>query len=95
MPVTNRDRRLSPTYKEVESYKFQTVHSVSCLGSGIKLQNDMKVEIKKKMVSASKCSHGLQKLLKSHLTLRRTKPVLYNVLTRGPVTYGARGGAVD
>ena len=69
--MTNRYCRLSATYKEVGSYKFQTVHSFSCLGSGSKLKNDMSVEIKKSILSASNCFHGPQRLLKSHLTLRK------------------------
>ena len=98
MKMTNRYCRLSATYKEAGSHKFQTVHSFSCLGSGNKLKNDMSVEIKKSILFASKCFHGPQRLLKSHLTLRKkkNKPVLHNVLTRRLVTYGGigSGGAV-
>jgi hypothetical protein len=49
----------------------------------------MYVEIKKHLPSASKCFHGLKRLLKLYLCLRKTKPLLYKVLIRPVVTYAS------
>jgi hypothetical protein len=49
----------------------------------------MCVEIKKYLLSASKCFHGLKRPLKLYLCLRETKPLLYKVLIRPVVTYAS------
>ena len=49
----------------------------------------MCVEIKKHILSGSECFHGLKRLLKFYLHSRKTKPLLYKVLTRPLVTYAS------
>jgi hypothetical protein len=45
------------------------------------------VEIEKHILVATKCFHGLQRLLKSYLLPRKTKLLLYKVLIRPVCTY--------
>jgi hypothetical protein len=86
MPVTKKDCSKIPSHIKIDSYKFEAVHSFTYLGSEVNCKNDMSVEIRKRILAANKCFHGLRTHFKSHLISRKTKTLLYKVLV---VTYGS------
>jgi tRNA splicing ligase len=57
------------------------------LGSEVNCKNDISAEIKKHILSANRCFHGLRKRFKSHLISRKTKTTLCEVLVRPVATY--------
>jgi hypothetical protein len=62
MPVTKKDYvHISPDI-EMGPYKFETTYSFTYLGSKVICKNYISAEIKKHVLSASRCFHGLRKL---------------------------------
>ena len=84
MPVTKKSHASYPHYLEVGPYKFQVVHSFTYLGSDVNCNNDISAEIQKRILAANRCFHRLKKHLRSHLTSKNTKILMYEVLI-GPV----------
>ena len=69
--------------------KFQVVHSFTYLGSEIKCNNDISAEIHKRILAANRCFHGLRRHLRSHLTSRHKKILIYKVLIRPVLTHAS------
>jgi len=88
MPVTKRSHAHYPHHLEVGLYKFEVIHSFTYLGSNINC-NDISEEIQKRILAANRCFHGLRKHLRSHLTLKNTKTLMYKVLIRPVLTYAS------
>jgi len=86
MPVTKRSHIHYPLYLEVGSYKFEVIHRFIYLGSNVTCNNDISEEIHKRILAANRCFHGLRKHLRSYLTSRNTKTLMYKVLTRPVLT---------
>jgi sorting nexin-29 len=82
MPVTKNSHANYPHYLEVGPYKFQVVLSFTYLGSDVNCNNDNSAEIQKRILTANRCFHGLRKRLRSHLTSKNTKILMYKVLIR-------------
>ena len=59
------------------------------LGSDVICNNDISEEIQKRILAANRCFHGLRKHLKSHLTSKNTKILMYNLLIRPVLTYAS------
>ena len=78
-----------PHYLEVGPYKFQAVHSFTYLGSDINCNNYISAEIKKSILAANKGFHGLRKHLRSHLTPKNIKILMYKILIRPVLTYAS------
>jgi hypothetical protein len=74
---------------ETGSYKFEVVHSFTFLGSEVNCKNDISDEIKKRVLSANRCLHGLRKYIKSQLIPRKTKIMMYKVLVRPLLSYAS------
>jgi len=87
MSVTKNSHTRYPYYLEVGPYKFQVVHSFTYLGSDVNCNNDISAEIQKRILAANRCSHGLRKHLRSHLTSKNTKILMYKVHIRPVLTY--------
>jgi len=87
MPVTRKSHASYPHYLEVGLYKFQVVHSFTYLGSKVNCDNDISAGIQKRILAANRCFHGLRQHLRSHLTSRHTKILMYKVLIRPVLTY--------
>jgi hypothetical protein len=51
------------------------------------VKNDVRAEIKKRILFENRCIHGLRNHFKSQLISRKTKMTLYNVLVRPVATY--------
>ena len=88
MPVTKKRHAGYPHYLEDGPYKFQVVHSFTYLGSDVNC-NDISEEIQKRILAANRCFHGLRKHLRSHLTSKNTKILMYKVLIRPVLTYAS------
>jgi hypothetical protein len=89
MPVTKRSHAHYPHYLEVGPYKLEVGHRFTYLGSNVSCNNDISEEIHKRILAANRCSHGLRKHLRSYLTSRKTKTLMYKVLTRPVLTYAS------
>ena len=89
MPVTKKSHASYPHYLEVGPYKFQVVHSFTYLVSDVNCNNDINAEIQKRVLVANMCFHGLRKHLRSHLTSKNTKILMYKILIRPVLTYAS------
>ena len=89
MPVTKRSHTHYPHYLEVGPYKFEVIHRFNYLGSNVNCNNDISEEIHKRILAANRCFHGLRKHLRSYLTSRNTKTLMYKVLIRPVLTYAS------
>jgi hypothetical protein len=87
MPVTKKSHASYPHYLEVRPYKFQVVHNFTNLGSYVNCNNNIGAEIQKRILAANRCFHGLRKHLRSHLTSKSTKILMYKQLIRPVLTY--------
>jgi sorting nexin-29 len=73
MAVTKKSHANCLHYLEVGPYKFQVVHSFTCLGSDINCNNDISAEMQKRILAANRCFHVPRKHLRSHLNSKNTK----------------------
>jgi hypothetical protein len=89
MPVAKKSHAIYPYYLEVGPYKYQAVHSFAYLGSDVNCSNGISAEIRKRILSSNMCFHGLRKHLRSHLTSKNTKILLYKVHIRPVFTYAS------
>jgi hypothetical protein len=89
MPVTKTSYANYPHNIEVGPYKFQVIHSLTYLGSNVNCNNDISEEIQTRILAANRCFHGLRKHLRSHLTSKNTKTLMYKVLIRPVLTYAS------
>ena len=80
---------LYPRHLEVGSYKFQVIHSFTYLGSDVNCNNDISEEIQTHILATNRCFHSLKKHLRSHLTSKNTKILMYEVLIRRVLTYAS------
>jgi hypothetical protein len=72
MPVTKNECPNGPVLIEIGSYKFETVCSFTYLGSEVNCKNDIRNEMKTRILAANRCLRGLRKHLKSRLISRKT-----------------------
>ena len=89
MPVTKNSHAGYPHYLEVGPYKFQVVYSFNYLGSDVNCKNDISEEIQKRILATNRCFHGLRKHLRSYLTSKNTKILMYKVLIRPALTHAS------
>ena len=89
MPVIKKSHANFPHHLEVGSYKFQIIHSFNYIGPDVNCNNDISEEIQKRTLAANRCFQGLRKHLRSHLTSKNTKTLMYKVLIRPVLTYAS------
>ena len=70
-------------------YKFGVVKDFIYLGTSINDQNDVSLEIKRRITLANRCYYGLSKQFSSRAFSRRTKITLYKSLILPVLLYGA------
>jgi len=95
MPVTKKSHASYPHYLEAGPYKFQVVHSFSYLGSDVNCNNDIGAEIQKHILATNRCLYGLRKHLRSHLTSKNIKILMYKVLIRPVIIYASETWTVS
>ncbi|GFW15081.1 hypothetical protein TNCV_172281 [Trichonephila clavipes] len=57
---------LKELYFEIEEYRFEAVNDFRYLGSELNTLNDITPEIRNRLTAGNRCSHRLQKYLKSN-----------------------------
>lgn len=70
-------------------HSIEVVKSFIYLGSEVTTENDISVEIKRRIILASRCLGGLRKLLRSSYLSHKTKLQLYHQLIQPVLLYGA------
>jgi hypothetical protein len=88
MPITMLPRAgQSPI--TINNYTFETVEQFVYLGSMIHCDNNISVEIGRRIFAANRCYFGLVAQLRSRLLSRKTKVTLYKTLIRPVLTYAS------
>ncbi len=77
------------THVTVDSYNFEVVKDFVYLGTSINTDNNVSLEIQRRISLANKCYFGLSRQLSSKVLSRRTKLTLYKALIMPVLTYGA------
>jgi len=87
MQITKKDCRYSPPTRKLDHINLKQF-TVIVTWTELNCKSNMSVGIKKCFLSAaSKCFHGVQRLLKSYLLSRATKLFMYKALTRPVVVH--------
>lgn len=86
--VCTKDRTIQPCF-EVDTYRFETVQNFCYLGSIINSDNNIDVEVKKRIISTNRCLNGLRSFLRSTYLKRDTKLLLYKTIIRPVLTYAS------
>ena len=73
----------------VDSYTFEVVQEFVYLGTSININNNVSLEIQRRITLANKCYYGLNRQLSSRALSRRTKLALYKTLIIPVLVYGA------
>ncbi|GFX02404.1 uncharacterized protein TNCV_2285711 [Trichonephila clavipes] len=73
-------------YLQIENHKFELVDNFAYLGSNISILNDIRAEIKRRIIAANHCLHGQKVFCKSK---RHAKITLYKAISRPLLTYGS------
>ena len=68
---------------------FEVVNEFVYLGVLTRADNDISQEIRRRIMSANRCFHGLQRHLRSKLLTNKTKCCIYKTLIRPVVLYGS------
>ena len=86
MPITKKSHANYPHRLEAGPYKFQVIHSFTHLGSDVNCNNDISEEIQKCILAANRRFYSLRRHLRSHVTSKNTKILMYKVLIRPVLT---------
>lgn len=79
----------------IGDYNFEMVNAFMYLGTNIDNENNVNKEIKRRIMSASKCAHGLSKHLRSHFLSRKTKIKIYRTLIKPVLTYACETWTIN
>ena len=74
---------------EIHGYNFEVVKDFVYLGSSINTDNDISLEIRRRITLANRCYFGLRKQLSKRAFSWRTKICLYKSLILSILLYGA------
>jgi hypothetical protein len=95
MPVTKKSHASYSHYLEVGPNKFQVVHSFTYLGTDVNCNNDIDAETQKRILAENRCFYGPRKHLRSHLTSKNTKILMYKIFNRPVFTYASETWTVS
>ena len=73
----------------IGNYVFKRVDSFKYLGTMVNKMNNRSVEVNARLTVANRAYCGLQNHMKSRITSRNTKTLLYKTLIIPVITYGA------
>ena len=82
LPEPKKSHAIYLHYLELGPFKFDVVHSFTFFGSDDNCNNDICAEIQKHIPAATRCLDGLTKHLRSQLTLKNTKLLMYKIIIR-------------
>ena len=86
---TSRDVRRIDSRITADNYTFDTVKEFIYLGSAVTTNNDISLEIKRRITLANRCYYGLNGQLSNSDLSRTTKLILYKTLILSVFLYGA------
>ena len=86
---TNKESRRLGQHVTVDNYTFEVVKDFVYLGTSINTNNNVSLEIKRRITLANRCYFGLSRQLRSRALSRRTKLTLYKSLIMPVLLYGA------
>ena len=73
----------------IDDQSFEVVDEFVYLGVLTRADNDISLEIKRRIMAANRCFHGLQKHLRSKILTIKTKLTIYKTLIRPTALYGS------
>ena len=73
----------------IGGHNFDIVEEFVYLGALTRRDNDISLEIKRRIMSANRSYHGLQRHLRSKILTKKTKLSIYKTLIRPVLTYGS------
>jgi len=73
----------------IDNQTFDIVDEFVYLGALARADNDISIEIKRRIMAANRSYHGLQKHLRSNILTIKTKCSIYKTLIRPVLTYGS------
>jgi hypothetical protein len=73
----------------IELYNFEVVKEFIYLGILINCKNNLKEEIKRRIIIGTRCYCGMPKVMKCQLLKRKTKCQLYKTIILPTVLYGS------
>ena len=74
---------------EMGNFKFEVVKDFVYLGSSVNTNNNISLEIRRRITLASRCYYGLSKQLSKRALSRKTKTSMYKSLIMPVLLYGA------
>ena len=95
MLSTTRNTRRVGTHVIADNYTFEVVPEFIYLGTAVNSNNDISLEIKRRITLANRCYYGLSKQLSSRALSRMTKLTLYKTLIIPVLLYGAEAWVVS
>ena len=95
MHSTSRSTRRGNSSIAAESYAFDSVKEFIYLGTAITQDNNISLEINRRISLANKCYFGLSRHMRSKALSRRTKTTLYKTLILPVLMYGSEAWVVS
>ena len=87
--LSSRNTRRIGTQVSCESFTFDVVEEFIYLGTAITANNDVSLEIKRRVTLANRCYFGLNRQLRNRDICRATKLTFYKTLILPALLYGA------
>ena len=78
-----------PTSIRIRNFEFEAVEDFTYLGSSVNTDNNISLEIKRRIMLANRTLFGLSRLLRSRFVRRNTKFKIYKTLIMPVLTYGS------
>ena len=85
---TTKEANLGATIV-IDNYTFGVVKDFVYLGSSVNIDNNISLEIKRRITLANRCYYGLSRQLSCRVLSRHTKSTLYKTLILPVLLYGA------
>ena len=95
MLSANREARRLGSHVTAGKYNFEVVKEFTYLGTAVNSNNNVSLEIKRRITIANRCYYGLSKQLGSRALSRSTKLTLYKTLIIPVLLYGAEAWVVS
>jgi len=95
LATSTKDARDLGQHVAFNGYTFEVVKDFVYLGTSINTNNDVSMEIKRRITLANRCYYGLSRQLRSKAFSRRTKLTLYKSLILPVLLYGAEAWTLN
>ena len=95
MLSTSREEWRIDSQITADSYTFDKVKEFVYLGSAVITENDVSLEIKRRITLTNWCYYGLNRHLSNRDLSRTTKLIFYKTLIQPVLLYGAEAWTLD